>query len=138
GGFGRGGGGVGRRLLDHQCGLLVGGLACPAALALLWAGGSAWQVARLHGPVELGPRTLSRWALGVTGMAGVLRAATALVLGALADRGLARLLISGSEEDLREQVAELDERRRGAVDAAAQERARIERDLHDGVQPRLV
>jgi signal transduction histidine kinase len=35
-------------------------------------------------------------------------------------------------------VADLAERRQGAVDAAAQERLRIERDLHDGVQPRLV
>ena len=61
-----------------------------------------------------------------------------LALGALADRGLARGLVSGSEDDLRVQVAELAERRQGAVDAAAQERLRIERDLHDGVQPRLV
>lgn len=60
------------------------------------------------------------------------------MLGALADKGLARAMISGSEADLREQVVELTQRRQGAVDAAAQERARIERDLHDGVQPRLV
>lgn len=136
--FELGSGALWRGILHHHLAILVAGLFCLTALALLWAGWSAWQVALLHGPLELGPLTLSRWALGVTGMAGVLLAATALVLGALADRGLARLLISGSEEDLREQVAELAERRRGAVDAAAQERARIERDLHDGVQPRLV
>lgn len=39
---------------------------------------------------------------------------------------------------LSQQRAELSEQRKGAVDAADLERRRIERDLHDGAQPRLV
>src|SRR5699024_7114747 len=96
------------------------------------------ELALVHGPVQLGARELSRTALALLASVCVLLSGAMLVLGSLADRGLARVLISGSEDDLREQVAELAERRRGAVDAAAQERLRIERDLHDGVQPRLV
>ncbi|NMA78544.1 MAG: sensor histidine kinase [Actinomycetales bacterium] len=125
-------------VLHHHLAILVTGAFAVASLLLLWLGWSGWETALAHGPVELGELELSRWALGVIGTVCLLLALLMLGLGALADRGLARGLISGSEDDLRGQVAELAERRRGAVDAAAQERLRIERDLHDGVQPRLV
>src|SRR5690606_39520462 len=39
---------------------------------------------------------------------------------------------------LREKVDTLSDARQGAVDAASIERQRIERNLHDGVQPQLV
>lgn len=42
------------------------------------------------------------------------------------------------EEQLERQVAKTSRQREGAVRAADLERTRIERDLHDGVQPRLV
>ena len=42
------------------------------------------------------------------------------------------------EEQLERQVANTSRQREGAVRAADLERTRIERDLHDGVQPRLV
>ncbi|XUM01483.1 sensor histidine kinase [Streptomyces venezuelae ATCC 10712] len=42
------------------------------------------------------------------------------------------------DEDLALRVADLTESRAGAVDAAHAERRRIERDLHDGAQQRLV
>src|SRR5699024_7250882 len=127
-----------RGVLHHHLAILVTGLFFLAFVALLWCGWKGAELALVHGPVELASRELSRTALAVLASVCVLLSAVMLALGALADRGLARGLISGSEDDLREQVAELAERRQGAVDAAAQERLRIERDLHDGVQPRLV
>jgi signal transduction histidine kinase len=66
----------------------------------------------------------------------------ACVLGAWMLRGsawvqamLAQVLLEGREE---ERIAELQVSRAGAVDAAAVELRRIERDLHDGAQARLV
>ncbi|MFI6046901.1 sensor histidine kinase [Nocardia sp. NPDC051321] len=56
-----------------------------------------------------------------------------------ADRRIARLLLAPSrEEQLAHRVDVLTETRAGVVDAADAERRRIERDLHDGVQQRLV
>ena len=127
-----------RGVLHHHLAILVTGIFFLAFLVLLWCGWKGAEIALVHGPVELGSWELSRAALAVLASVCVLLAAAMLALGSLADRGLARILISGSEDDLREQVAELAERRQGAVDAATQERLRIERDLHDGVQPRLV
>ncbi len=127
-----------RGALHHHLAMLVTGVFFLVFLALVWLGWTAADIALRHGPVEIGTLELSRWMLGLIATASIVLSAVMLILGALADRGLARGLISGSEDDLREQVAELAERRQGAVDSAAQERRRIERDLHDGVQPRLV
>ncbi|MEE1619139.1 sensor histidine kinase [Brachybacterium sp. J153] len=127
-----------RGVLHHHLSLLVAAVFAGLALVLAWTGWTATDIALRHGALELGSATLPRWGLGLIGGGSILLAILALVLGGLADRGLARGLISGNEEDLRGQVAELATRRQGAVDAAAQERLRIERDLHDGVQPRLV
>ena len=53
--------------------------------------------------------------------------------------GLARLLIGRTRDaELTEQVSRLEESRSAAVDSAEAERRRIERDLHDGAQQRLV
>jgi len=49
-----------------------------------------------------------------------------------------RLFGSAREEELTERVDELARTRRGVVDAQAAELRRIERDLHDGAQARLV
>jgi len=55
------------------------------------------------------------------------------------DVALARALLGPSrDEQLRARVASLTESRAGVVDAADAERRRIERDLHDGTQQRLV
>jgi signal transduction histidine kinase len=55
------------------------------------------------------------------------------------DRGLIRgLLGRSSTEALEQRVTELQESREASVDAAEAERRRIERDLHDGAQQRLV
>lgn len=127
-----------RGTLHHHLAMLVAGVFFALFLALLWLGWTIGDIALRHGPLELGSLALNRWMLGIIAVGLTVLSVVALLLGALADRGLARVLISGSEDDLRGQVAELAERRQGAVDSAAQERLRIERDLHDGVQPRLV
>jgi signal transduction histidine kinase len=68
----------------------------------------------------------------------VLLAAPQLTRGlAIADTALARLLL-GPRRDLAARVTELEISRERVVDAAEAERRRIERDLHDGAQQRLV
>jgi signal transduction histidine kinase len=57
---------------------------------------------------------------------------------AAAQGALAKMLLSPREEELERRVAELRRSRLNLVDAFETERQRIERDLHDGVQQRLV
>ncbi|MGJ0205072.1 histidine kinase [Leucobacter sp. gxy201] len=74
------------------------------------------------------------------GIVGGLFSAAGIVGLALLHR-IVSLAIIGSgakEEELAAQVRTTSEQREGAVRAADLERTRIERDLHDGVQPRLV
>lgn len=55
------------------------------------------------------------------------------------DRWLARTLLeSGSRDQLEQRITELTATRAGVMDAVDAERRRIERDLHDGLQQRLV
>lgn len=73
-------------------------------------------------------------------------AAIALLLGLVAalsygfvDRGLSRGILGASRNAiLQRQVAAVSMQRTSAVAAAEHQRTSIERDLHDGVQPRLV
>jgi signal transduction histidine kinase len=68
----------------------------------------------------------------------LLLAAPQLTRGlAIADGALARHLL-GPRRDLAARVIELETSRERVVDAAEAERRRIERDLHDGAQQRLV
>lgn len=61
-----------------------------------------------------------------------------MLLGGL-DRWLARAMLGPTEEDLmRRRIEELTQTRKGIVRAVDEERRRIERDLHDGVQQRVV
>jgi DNA-binding NarL/FixJ family response regulator/signal transduction histidine kinase len=62
----------------------------------------------------------------------------ALGVAAGARAGLTRLLIAPREDGLGERVVELARSRARLVDAFEAERRRIERDLHDGAQQRLV
>ena len=76
------------------------------------------------------------WLLAVIALA---TAGAILVFGPRADAVIDRwLLPSSPTEALQHEVSALHQARRGAVSSASTERHRIERDLHDSVQPRLV
>ncbi len=87
--------------------------------------------------VPPGPRA---WLGCVVGVLGLALGAPWLTVGlGHLDRGLARLLLAPSDQArLAAQVSALETSRVAAVDSAEAERRRIERDLHDGAQQRLV
>src|SRR3954451_10747673 len=91
---------------------------------------------------DFGDFTLDTWwwaLLVVTVGVLTLPITVALLRGTAAGTGaLARLLLGSDAEELEERVEVLTETRAGVVDAAAAELERIERDLHDGAQARLV
>ena len=93
------------------------------------------------GLLPLGDTGLSI-ATGWAPVVGVLAAVVALaaIVGLAILHGLiARaLLVPTREAQFAEQARTSDVRRAGAIRASEVERTRIERDLHDGVQPRLV
>ena len=93
------------------------------------------------GGAELGDTVLKGTAtMTASAVVGLflLLAAPQLTRGlAAADAALARWLL-GPRRDLAARVAELEISRERVVDAAEAERRRIERDLHDGAQQRLV
>jgi signal transduction histidine kinase len=82
---------------------------------------------------------LTLWASAVIGLIALL-AAPPLTRGlAVADAALARWLLSPPRDaELKARVTQLEVSRERVVDAAEAERRRIERDLHDGAQQRLV
>ncbi|MGQ4361612.1 sensor histidine kinase [Streptomyces sp. SAS_272] len=86
--------------------------------------------------------TVTTWptAFGVAVLGLLLAALGAYLLGVTAGAraGLARLLIAPREGDLGSTAVELARSRVRLVDAFEAERRRIERDLHDGAQQRLV
>ena len=112
---------------------LVGGLA--SSLVLLFApllGGDTVRVpiTGLHVAVE--------WAL-LVGVLGLIVCAALLTGIAVLHGVLTRaILVPNREAQLVEQAREAGTQRESAVRAGELERTRIERDLHDGVQPRLV
>ena len=105
-----------------------------------WSEGATWAelgYALLRLPVSAVAATISlmTWAVGIILL---LLVAPQLTRGlAIADAALARRLL-GPRRDLAARVTELEISRERVVDAAETERRRIERDLHDGAQQRLV
>ncbi|MET7734952.1 sensor domain-containing protein [Streptomyces sp. NPDC005402] len=86
--------------------------------------------------------TVATWptALGVAVLGLLLLAAGLYALGVVAGAraGLTRSLIASRDGELDARVVELSRSRLRLVDAFEAERRRIERDLHDGAQQRLV
>jgi len=83
---------------------------------------------------------LAAWAAAAVGAVGVLAVApwTTLAMSRL-QVAMARALLGPSRDEvLAAQVTRLESSRTAAVDSAEAERRRIERDLHDGAQQRLV
>jgi len=108
----------------------LGLLALPAYSRDLPGGGPSFGDTVLHTHAELTACVLA-------GLVLVL-AAPQLTRGlATADSALSRRLL-GPRRDLAARVTELEISRERVVDAAEAERRRIERDLHDGAQQRLV
>ncbi len=103
-----------------------------------WAlpdGGFEWGSFRLTGFGLVGAYVAS-FAVGLALLAITPQAIHAMAEG---DRRLVRLLLSrGPNDVLEERVSQLTESRDASVESAASELRRIERDLHDGAQQRLV
>ncbi|MFC4626946.1 sensor histidine kinase [Promicromonospora alba] len=94
------------------------------------------------GPVALGPWSVSTVAESVPFAAAgivllpVVGYVWTVVAGGLAD--VARRLLVGAESEVRAELVEVSRSRARLADAFDAERRRIERDLHDGAQQRLV
>jgi signal transduction histidine kinase len=102
-----------------------------------------WSLAHTSNPVELGLFHVTSLPLALLtsaiGLVLVPVAAWLVHVKALADAHLARLCLQPTDRAaLAARVERLTETRAGAVDAAHVELTRIERDLHDGAQARLV
>ncbi|PMB98385.1 sensor histidine kinase [Brevibacterium luteolum] len=128
-----------RSTAHHYIKVIYGGFVCGlAALGLTFAGLLA--AAALNPeflPGQLGD--FSRLGSGLIALAAFVSTVLILLLSPYPDRALDRALLPATRtEALRAEVKTLDRARAGAVDAATSERLRIERDLHDGVQPMLV
>jgi signal transduction histidine kinase len=111
-------------------------------LGLIFAPAWTWALWDSADPVDLGLfHVHDIWtSFAATGI-GIAAAplGLALIRGTAAGSGaLARALLAPRTEELEERVEVLQATRAGAVDAAASELERIERDLHDGAQARLV
>ncbi len=112
--------------------LLVAGLAASLVLVWIWLVPAPWRIAHVGYTTTASYVTV----LGLAALATVPALAGGLVrLEILVGRAV--LGVSRSDE-LARRVEDLTESRAGAVDAADAERRRIERDLHDGAQQRLV
>ena len=125
----------------HYLRMLYDAFATGVALALLVFAfiGPAVATALDRSDAEAGLSFISpalAWLLAIVAFA----AAIAIVVFAPAvDAPIDRWLLSPSPTTaLQHQVSALSDARQGAVSSAQTERHRIERDLHDGVQPRLV
>ncbi|WP_295843556.1 histidine kinase [uncultured Microbacterium sp.] len=130
-----------------------------------WRAVASFTIATILGLATLGVAGLTSWGLGLMispifgwshprllgfvplqGVAAplvgllVFVASLAAIVGVAVLHGVISraILVPSREAQLEEQARTSDTRRAGAVRAAEVERTRIERDLHDGVQPRLV
>ncbi|MGI5146385.1 sensor histidine kinase [Plantactinospora sp. CA-294935] len=97
--------------------------------------GGVWIWEAVHGESTL-LTFLAQLVLGLVGLFLVVQGATGVV--ALDRRVARRFLGPSGREVLERRITELATSRAGVVAAVDAERRRIERDLHDGVQQRLV
>lgn len=107
------------------------------SVSLLFAPMSASETASWRLPL-LGLPVPPEWTVAA-GIVGILVGVALLIGIALLHAVLTRaILVPSREAQLTEQARTAGVQREGAVRASEVERSRIERDLHDGVQPRLV
>ncbi|WP_295101930.1 histidine kinase [uncultured Microbacterium sp.] len=141
---------LGRQAIDGRMWRALANFAITAVLGwivLRLAFGLVWSIAISFAPLTgtdavMGPfgggGIDPAWAplIGILGVAACLAGMIGL---ALLNRVLSLAIVVRSREaELTERVRASTAQREGAVRAADVERTRIERDLHDGVQPRLV
>jgi len=106
-----------------------------ASVGLVFAPVGAGDTVRVPGT---GFQIEDGWAIGL-GVLGVVISLAVLLGVALLHAVLTRaILVPSQEAQLAAQAQVAGAQREGAVRASEVERTRIERDLHDGVQPRLV
>ena len=103
----------------------------------------AWAWSLPHGGALFGDsyHWNKPWQLALASVAGAVLTLLApwVIRGVAAvDRGLVRALLGTSRRSLERRTAELQVSRSRTVDATIEERRRLERDLHDGAQQRLV
>jgi signal transduction histidine kinase len=116
--------------------LVIAMWAAGFGLTLLYA--YAWALPP-HSPLALAGNPHFLNVLTLCGVVLLLAApAVAAWVARLDTRAALALLGPSRTEELERRVEDLAEKRAGVVDAADAERRRIERDLHDGVQQRLV
>lgn len=141
---------LGRQAIDGRMWRAVANFAISAVLGfivlrLFW--GLVWSIFISFAPLTdadavMGPFGGGGIAVAWAPLVGILgiAACVAGILGlALLHRTLSlAIVIRSRETELTERVRTTTAQREGAVRAADVERTRIERDLHDGVQPRLV
>ncbi|WP_157250655.1 sensor histidine kinase [Nonomuraea typhae] len=112
----------------------------------LWGGGVVGLTAFLHPVLQPPPgvfpidlrEPLVSMIVTLAGLAFFMLAPFAARAMAALEISIARGLIGPSLAELGERIETLTESRAGVIDAADAERRRIERDLHDGAQQRLV
>ena len=117
--------------------LVAGGLAL-ALLAFAFLGPAA-ALAVQRSDEDAGLRFLSPPPAFVLAFVALAAAVAILIFAPALDAKIDRWLLTASPTaELQREVSALSQARQGAVSSAQTERHRIERDLHDSVQPRLV
>ena len=141
---------LGRQAIDGRMWRAVANFAISAVLGwivlrLFWS--FVWSIVTAFAPLTSAESILGpfggagipvEWA-PLVGILGIAASAVGIVGLALLHRTLSLAIVARAREtELTERVRASTAQREGAVRAADVERTRIERDLHDGVQPRLV
>ncbi|WP_214416357.1 sensor histidine kinase [Sphaerisporangium fuscum] len=134
----------GRRSLSYvmarwPVGILGGAVLLLFAFGLSTAVRAAWSWLNGGNVDGMPPTTPILLYLGVAGLVLLFLVVSGMAGVVALERALARRMLGPSPTELLERrIAELAESRAGIVAAVDQERRRIERDLHDGLQQRLV
>lgn len=141
---------LGRQAIDGRMWRAVANLAITAILGLIvlrlaWT--LVWSIIISFAPLTSADSVMGPFGGGgipvawapLVGILGIAASVVGMVGLALLHRTLSlSIVIRSREAELTEKVRTSTAQREGAVRAADLERTRIERDLHDGVQPRLV
>lgn len=146
------GGFVGRtwdRFTDRELWRGLGRLAAGGLLGILFLGLAGWTIetafsllagiVRGYTGISFLGTTLGPWWAALVAVALLAACLGLFLLFAVMSRAMdAEMLGAVTREEYSRRLDSLEGERTGAVSAAEEQRVRIERDLHDGVQPQLV